>query len=42
VLGNGSPEYRALGVELDGRLVVDLARALPGRTSSDRYKGICW
>lgn len=42
VLGNGSPEYRALGAELDGRLVVDLARALPGRASSDRYKGICW
>jgi GDP-mannose 6-dehydrogenase len=42
VLGNGSPEYRALGAELDGRLIIDLARALPGRTSSDRYKGLCW
>jgi GDP-mannose 6-dehydrogenase len=42
VLGNGSPEYRALGSALDGRLIVDLARALPGRMSGDGYKGICW
>jgi GDP-mannose 6-dehydrogenase len=42
VLGNGSPEYRTLGADLDGHLVVDLARVLQGRTSSEHYKGICW
>jgi GDP-mannose 6-dehydrogenase len=42
VIGNGSPEYRQLGAALDGRMVVDLARALSGKVSGERYQGICW
>ena len=42
VIGNASSEYRGLGPELNGRHVVDLARALEGRRSGDRYHGICW
>lgn len=42
IIGNGSKEYRELGDQLTGRMVIDLARALGGRTSSERYQGICW
>jgi GDP-mannose 6-dehydrogenase len=42
IIGNGSKEYRDLGDQLTGRMVIDLARALSGRTSSERYQGICW
>lgn len=42
VIGNGSKEFRALNGELDGRMVIDLARAFSGRTSSANYAGICW
>jgi GDP-mannose 6-dehydrogenase len=42
VIGNGSKEYRELGDALDGKMVVDLARALSGRRSGDLYQGICW
>jgi GDP-mannose 6-dehydrogenase len=42
VIGNGSQEFRALNGELDGRMVIDLARALAGRTSGASYQGICW
>jgi GDP-mannose 6-dehydrogenase len=42
IIGNGSQEYRELGAELDGRMVIDLARALAGRTSGKNYQGPCW
>ena len=42
VIGNTSPEYRELGPALQGRLIIDLARALPARTSGADYQGMCW
>jgi GDP-mannose 6-dehydrogenase len=42
VIGNGSREYRDLGEALDGRFIIDLARAVNGRTSGARYQGMCW
>jgi GDP-mannose 6-dehydrogenase len=42
VIGNTSREYRDLDEELTGRLIIDLARALPGRTSGAGYQGTCW
>jgi GDP-mannose 6-dehydrogenase len=42
VIGNGSQEYRQLGAALDGRMVIDLARAIGGKVSGDRYQGMCW
>jgi GDP-mannose 6-dehydrogenase len=42
VIGNGSPEYRDLGEALNGRLIIDLARAVSGRTTGAGYQGICW
>jgi GDP-mannose 6-dehydrogenase len=42
VIGNSSKEYRELGDALEGRMVIDLARAIPNRRSSERYQGICW
>ena len=42
VIGNGSKEFRALNGELDGRMVIDLARALSGRVSGQMYQGIAW
>ncbi len=42
VIGNGSKEFRSLNGELDGRMVIDLARALGGRTSGASYQGIAW
>ena len=42
VIGNSSREYQELGTELDGRMIIDLARAIKGRVSGDKYQGICW
>jgi GDP-mannose 6-dehydrogenase len=42
VIGNTSREYRDLGEALNARLIIDLARALAGRTSSAGYQGMCW
>jgi GDP-mannose 6-dehydrogenase len=42
VVGNSSPEFRSLDNRLDGRMIVDLARAFRGRTSDATYQGICW
>jgi GDP-mannose 6-dehydrogenase len=42
VIGNGSQEYRQLGSALDGRMIVDLARAVGNKVSGDRYQGLCW
>jgi GDP-mannose 6-dehydrogenase len=42
VIGNGSREYRDLGEALDGRFIIDLARAVSGRTSGAGYQGMCW
>ena len=42
VIGNGSREYRDLGKALDGRFIIDLARAVSGRTSGAGYQGMCW
>jgi GDP-mannose 6-dehydrogenase len=43
IVGNKSEEFR----EIDGRLrndqtVIDLVRLFDGRTSDDKYQGICW
>jgi hypothetical protein len=42
VIGNTSREYRDLGEALNGRLIIDLARAIGGRTSGAGYQGMCW
>jgi GDP-mannose 6-dehydrogenase len=42
VIGNSSREYRELGEALSGRMVVDLARAIPNRVSGGPYQGLCW
>jgi GDP-mannose 6-dehydrogenase len=42
VIGNTSREYRDLGEALNARLIIDLARALAGRTSGAGYQGMCW
>ena len=42
VIGNASKEYQNLGTALDGRMIIDLARAIKGRVSDVRYQGICW
>ena len=42
VLGNASPEFKALNGELEGRMVIDLARAFSGRRSEGKYAGISW
>jgi len=42
IIGNTSKEYRELGDALDHRIVIDLARAIPGRTSGEQYRGMCW
>ena len=42
VIGNSSREYQEFGTELDGRMIIDLARAIKGRVSGDKYQGICW
>jgi GDP-mannose 6-dehydrogenase len=42
VIGNSSQEYRILGDALNGKMVIDLARAIAGRTSDERYQGMCW
>ncbi len=42
VIGNSSKEYRDLGDALNGRMVVDLARAIPNRISGNHYQGLCW
>ena len=42
VIGNTSREYRELGEALNARLIIDLARALAGRTSGAGYQGMCW
>ena len=42
VIGNSSKEYQELGEALNGKMVVDLARAIKGRMSGERYQGICW
>ena len=41
VVGNGSAEFKSLNGQLDGRFVIDLARAFSGR-SGEQYQGICW
>jgi GDP-mannose 6-dehydrogenase len=43
VIGNSASEFRALGDQLDGQLVIDLARAFGPRVSNGpSYQGICW
>jgi GDP-mannose 6-dehydrogenase len=42
VVGNSAAEFRELGAGLDGRVVIDLARAFGNRTSDATYQGICW
>ena len=42
VIGNASQAYRRLAGALDGRFVIDLARAIGGRRSGADYQGICW
>lgn len=42
IIGNGSQEYRDLGAQLDGKRVIDLVRAIPGKVSGDGYQGTGW
>lgn len=42
VIGNASKEYRELGDRLDGKRIIDLVRAIPGRLSTGSYQGMCW
>ena len=42
VVGNASKEFAALGSDLEGRMVVDLARTFGQKTSGGRYAGISW
>ena len=42
VIGNASKEFRVLDGELDGRMVIDLARAFTGKVSGGKYEGISW
>jgi GDP-mannose 6-dehydrogenase len=42
VIGNASQAYRRLSSALDGRIVIDLARAIGGKRSGTGYQGICW
>ncbi|MCG8469396.1 MAG: UDP-glucose/GDP-mannose dehydrogenase family protein [Gemmatimonadetes bacterium] len=43
VLANKDDEFaRVEELRSDDQIVVDLARAIPGHTSSDWYRGICW
>jgi GDP-mannose 6-dehydrogenase len=42
VIGNAYDEFVGLGSDLDGRLVVDLARAFGSKTSDHHYAGISW
>jgi GDP-mannose 6-dehydrogenase len=42
VIGNGSAIYRELDGVLAGKMIIDLARAIPDVKSSGRYQGICW
>jgi GDP-mannose 6-dehydrogenase len=43
IIGNKSEEFREIDSELrPGQIVIDLARLWAGRTSDERYQGICW
>jgi GDP-mannose 6-dehydrogenase len=42
IVGNASPEYSKLGALTEGRIIIDLARAIPGRASDGKYVGMCW
>lgn len=43
IIGNGSPEFRAIEADLrPGQRVVDLVRAFGPRRSDGTYEGICW
>lgn len=42
VIGNTSKEYRELGDALGNNVVIDLARAISGKQSNDKYQGMCW
>lgn len=44
VIGNGSPEFREVAARLpEGRLLIDLVRAVPARTSDGvAYEGLAW
>jgi GDP-mannose 6-dehydrogenase len=43
VIGNSASEFRELGEQLNGQMVVDLARAFGSRVSTGpSYQGICW
>lgn len=43
LVGNHAPEFSEIEARLNGHmLVVDLVRIFGGRTSDERYHGICW
>ena len=43
VLGNKGDEFRQLESRLkDDQIVIDLVRCFEGRSSDDRYHGVCW
>ncbi|MGH8318290.1 MAG: nucleotide sugar dehydrogenase [Steroidobacteraceae bacterium] len=42
VIGNAAKEYRDLIAQIDGKRVIDLVRAIPGKVSTETYQGLCW
>jgi GDP-mannose 6-dehydrogenase len=43
VIGNSASEFREIGAQLNGQMVIDLARAFGPRVSNGpSYQGICW
>ncbi len=43
VIGNNSAEFARVHEKIrDGQTIIDLVRAVRGRTSEDGYQGICW
>ena len=44
IVGNSSEQYRTLPPGIDGKVIIDLARAIRGRTagSPGEYIGMCW
>jgi GDP-mannose 6-dehydrogenase len=43
VIGNQAPEFRGVTEQLrSDQQLIDLVRLVEGRTSNEKYQGICW
>jgi GDP-mannose 6-dehydrogenase len=43
IIGNKADEFRGVDGQLrEGQVIIDLVRLFEGRTSSEKYQGICW